>query len=52
MKQVFKLELILYISNSRLFSSFCKNVKITLEKIKIKYLIFIIETKNYNFILG
>lgn len=37
-----KLELVSHISHSHLFLSFCKDIKVIIKGLKIKYLIFII----------
>lgn len=51
MKYYSKLELISYIGYNYLFLSFCKDVKMVIRKFKIKYLIFIIEIRDYDFVL-
>lgn len=47
----FTLELVLYIRYSCSFFGFCEDIEVVIRGLKIKYLIFIIEARNYNLIL-
>lgn len=48
----FKIELVYHTSYNCLFPHFYNNAKIAIEEKMIKYLIFIIELKNYNIVLS
>lgn len=51
MRQESKLDLVLFTSYNYLLG-FCKNVKIAIKRIKIRYPIFVVKFKDYDFILG
>lgn len=52
MKQGLKPELVSYTSHSYSFLGFYKNVERVIEGLKIRHPIFVIETGNYDLILG
>lgn len=51
-KQGLKLELVLHIDHSRFFLSFCEDIEVIIEGLKTRYPIFIIETRDHDFVLG
>lgn len=52
MRHNLKLELVFYTAHNHPFYSFCENIKIVIEGLKIRYPIFIIEQRDYDLILG
>lgn len=52
MRQRSKLELVLYIGQSRLFLGLCENVEVVIDSLKIRYTIFVIETGDHDLVLG
>lgn len=47
-----KLELVSYKSHSRFFPSLYEDIEIAIEEFKTKHLIFVIEVRDYDLILG
>ena len=47
-----KLELVSHTSHSRLFFSLCKDIKVAIRGLKMRHPIFVIEHRDYNFVLG
>lgn len=52
MRQRPKLKLISYKGHSWLFLGLCKDIEIAIRRLKISYPIFVIETRNYDLVLG
>lgn len=51
MRQRQKQELVLYKDHNKFFLELCKNVEVAINGLKIRHLIFVIETRDYNLVL-
>lgn len=52
MRQRLKLELVSHIGQSRLFLGLCEDVEVAIDSLKIRYTIFVIETRDHDLVLG
>lgn len=52
MKQRTKVELISHMDHSWVFSSLCESIKVIIERFKINHPIFIVDTRDYDLIIG
>lgn len=51
-RQGSKIEFVFYTSDSRLFSSLCKDIEIAIKRLKTRHLIFLIKAGNHDFVLS